>query len=157
VLAYAAVRVPSFAGLVAALGAIGIVLLAVVLVRTTVEPLPWALFFLGLAYAVSLFAGGSGVDEGAPLVAAGAFLCGELAAWSIDERDTIPAERGVVARRAVALAVLALVGLAAAALVVALSATPAGGGLAWTAAGAAAAVLVVGLAARLARRGAPLH
>jgi hypothetical protein len=152
VLAYAAARAPNVAALVAGIGAVGAVLLAFVLVRSADELLPWALVFLGGAYAVSLFVHGASVDEGAPLVAAGLLLCGELAAWSLDERHAIAAERDVVLRRAVALAALALAGLGAAAAVIAFAAAPAGGGLGWTVLGAAAAVLVVGLAAQLARR-----
>ncbi len=66
VLAYAASRVPTYAGLVAAIGVLGAVLLAFVLVRCSLEPLPWALLLLGTAYAISLFGDGSGVDESAP-------------------------------------------------------------------------------------------
>jgi hypothetical protein len=157
VLAYAASRVPTYAGLVAAIGVLGAVLLAFVLARCALEPLPWALLLLGTAYAISLFGHGSGVDEGAPLVAAGALLCGELAAWSIAERQAIAAEPAVVERRAVAVGALVLAGLAVAAIVLALAAAPVGVGLAWTVAGAVAAVLVVGLAAWVGRRRAPLH
>ena len=151
-LAYAAARVPSFAALVAAIGAFGAVLLAFVLVRRTDDLLPWALAVLAVAYTISLFVHGAAVDEAAPLVAAGLLLCGELAAWSLDERYAIAAERAVVLRRALALGALVLAGLGASAAVVAFTASSAGNGLAWTALGAAAAVLVVGVVARLARR-----
>jgi hypothetical protein len=53
-------------------------------------------------------------------------------------------------RRAAAVGALALLGLAAATLAVALSAVPPGHGLVWTAAGAAAAVAAVGIAVRFA-------
>jgi hypothetical protein len=152
VLAYAAARVPDVAALVAGVGAVGALLLAFVLVRGVDELLSWALVLLGGAYTISLFVHGAAVDEGAPLVAAGLLLCGELAAWSLDERHAIAADREVVLRRAVAVALLALAGLGAAAAVVGFSAAPAGGGLGWTVLGAAAAVLVVGVAAQLARR-----
>jgi len=152
VLAYAAARVPSFAALVAAIGVFGALLLAFVLVRLADDLLPWALAVLGVAYTVSLFVHGAAVDEAAPLVAAGLLLCGELAAWSLDERHAIAAEREVVLRRALALGALVLAGLGGAAAVVAFAASSAGDGLVWTALGAAAAVLVVGVAAQLARR-----
>jgi len=87
------------------------------------------------------------------LHAPGLLLCGELAAWSVDERLRISAERAVRRARAVALGALAFGSLALAALVVALAAAPAGSGLAWTVLGAAGTVAVVGLAVRLARRG----
>jgi hypothetical protein len=152
VLAYAAARAPDVAALVAGIGAVGALLLAFVLVRGVDELLSWALVLLGGAYTVSLLVHGAAVDEGAPLVAAGLLLCGELAAWSLDERHAIAAEREVVLRRAVAVALLALAGLGAAAAVVGFAAAPAGGGLGWTVLGTAAAVLVVGVAAQLARR-----
>ncbi len=68
--------------------------------RRADDVLPWALVLAGVAYAVPLFVRGRGVDEGAPLVAAGLLLCGELAAWSFDERWAIRAERAVVLARA---------------------------------------------------------
>ncbi len=113
--------------------------------------MPWPIVLLGIAYAISLFARGSGIDEGAPLVGAGLLLCSELAAWSFDERWAITAERTVVVARGTAVALLTLAALGASVLVLALAAAPIGGGLAWTVLGAAAAVLVVGLAAQLGR------
>lgn len=151
-LAYAAARVPSFAALVAGVGVFGAVLLAFVLVRRVDDLLPWALGMLGVAYTISLYVHGSAVDDAAPLVAAGLLLCGELAAWSLDERHAIAAERDVVLQRALALGALVLAGLGAAAAVVAFAASSAGNGLAWTALGSVAAVLVVGVAAQLVRR-----
>ena len=149
-LAYAAVREPKLAALIYGVGALGGVLLALVLVRRMDELLPWALIPLGIAYTLSLVLHGSSVDGGAPLVAAGLLVCAELAVWSLDERDAIAAERAVVLARASALAALVLAGLAVSGLVIALSLAPANG-LAWTVLGAVASVLVVGLAVRLAR------
>jgi len=134
-----------------ALGGIGALLLLLLLARGADEVLPWALGCLGAGYALSLVGGGSGVDEGVPLVAVALLLCAELAVWSLDERPGISAERPVVAGRVVGLVLLALASLAAATLIAALTAAPVGGGLAWTVLGAAAAVLTVGVAARLAR------
>lgn len=153
-LVYAVAHAGQIGGLVAAIGAVGAALLAVVLVRGTQEPLPWVLATLGAAYALSLTVGGRAVDEAAPLVAAGLLLCSELAAWSIDERWRITAERAVVRRRAVALGILAGAGLVAAAVVIAVAAAPAGRGLAWTTLGAAAAVCAVGAGVAVARRAA---
>ena len=150
-LAYAAGREPKLASIISGIGAVGAVVLALVLVRRMDDLLPWALIPLGIAYTVSLVVHGSGVDGGAPLVAAGLLLCAELAVWSLDEQHAIAAERAVWVARATALGALAAVGVAASGLVVALSLAP-GSGLAWTVLGAAASVLVVGLAVRLARR-----
>ncbi len=151
-LAYAVARTAVLPVVGGALGGIGALMLLLVLARGIEELLPWAMVCLGLAYALSLVHRGSGVDEGVPLVAAGLLLCTELAAWSLDERQAVAAERAVVAARALGLALLAAAGLAASAIVVALTAAPAGGGLAWTVLGALAAVVAVGTAARLARR-----
>ena len=90
------------------------------------------------------------IDERAPLVALGVFACGEFAAWSVQERRATP--RAITLARVVALAALTFAGLAAAALVLSISAVPAGNGLAWTVLGAAAAVATLGVAARLAQR-----
>jgi hypothetical protein len=149
--AYAVTRDPTIAPLTAAFGGMGTALLLFALWRRAADVLPWALVLAGVAYAVPLFVRGSGVDEGAPLFAAGLLLCGELAAWSFDERWAMKTERAVTLARAGAVALLVLAGLAASALVLALAAAPVGGGLAWTVLGAAAAVAVVGLAARLSR------
>jgi hypothetical protein len=152
VLAYAAARVPTRAGIVLVVGAVGAALLVLVLWRGIDELLAWSLILLGIGYTVSLLLHGRGVDGAAPPVAAGLLACAELAVWSLDERYPVAAERRVVAARLWALAALVGGGLAASALVVALSAAPAGAGLAWTVVGAAAAVLVVAVASHLVRR-----
>jgi hypothetical protein len=92
------------------------------------------------------------IDATAPLVAVGLLLCGELSAWSLDERWPIRADAQLAERRGVALLALALGGLSVATLVVALGSVRAGSGLAWTAAGAAAAVGAAGTGIWLARR-----
>ena len=92
------------------------------------------------------------VDPTAPLVAVLLLLCGELAAWSLDQRGRIAADAALFWRRGIAEAALAFSGLTVAALVVALSAVPSGRGLALTAAGAAAAVGAAGIGVMVARR-----
>jgi hypothetical protein len=151
VLAYVWTRDARIAQLTAAIGVIGCVLLLYALLRRADDVMPWPIVLLAIAYAVSLFVRGGGIDEGAPLVGAALLLCSELAVWSFDERWPITAERAVVVARGAAVALLALAGLAASALVLGLAAAPIGGGLGWTVLGAGAAVLVVGLAARLGR------
>ena len=69
------------------------------------------------------------------LVAVLLFLSAELAAWSVDERWRIQADAQLAWRRGGVVAILALAGLAVAALVVALSAVPSSHGLAWTVVG----------------------
>jgi hypothetical protein len=154
VLAYAISRDAGIAGLVAAIGALGAVMLGAVLLRGIVELLAWSLGMLGAAYALALVVRGSAVDERAPLVAIALLLCGELAAWSLDARWRIAAVGLVTWRRAFALGALALAGLTAAALAVAVAAAPAGRGLAWTTLGAMAAVAAVGVAVAVMRRAA---
>jgi hypothetical protein len=151
VLAYAIAREPTFAAAIAGIGGIGALTLGFMLMGTE-ELLPWALACLGGAYALSLVAHGSAIDPRAPLVALGLFTCGELASWSLQERYARATPRSITAARAIAVAALALSGLAAAALVLSVSAVPAGNGLAWTVLGAAAAVAILGVAARLAQR-----
>jgi hypothetical protein len=121
------------------------------------------LFAGGRGLGVSLFLGGaiyvafvvsdeSRVEATAPLVAVLLLLCGELAAWSLDERWRMEADEVLVWRRGAAVGALALAGLAVSVLVVALSAVPASHGLAWTVAGAVAAVTAAGTGIWVARR-----
>lgn len=155
VLTYAVAREPAFAAAIAGIGGIGAVTLAFVLAGTE-ELLVWAIACLGGAYALSLVAHGSAIDPRAPLVAFGLFACAELASWSLQERYARATPRAITAGRAFAVAALALSGLAAAGLVLSVSALPAGNGIAWTVLGAAAAVAILGVAVRLAQR-ASLH
>jgi len=152
VLAYAIWRAGDLRGLAAAIGTLGAVFLGAVLVRGVQELLSWSLAVLGGAYAVSIGVHGGSVDEAVALVAVGLLLCGELAAWSLDERVRIDAGPGVLARRATAIGALAGAGLVASTAVVAIAAAPAGSGLAWTGIGAAAAVGAVGIGVVVARR-----
>jgi hypothetical protein len=130
---------------------LGAVLLGVALVFGG-EGLGAALFLAGGTYIAAVAAAGDQVDGSAPLVAALLLLCGELSAWSVDERLEIRAEPELAWRRGAAIAVLALAGLAVAALVVALSAVPPNHGLGWTVLGAAAAVGAAGTGMWVARR-----
>ena len=152
VVVYAASREATLAPVVASLGGFGAVLLLFVLVRGADDLLGWSLALAGVGYAMSLIAHGTHVDEAAPLVATALLVCGELAAWSLDERWAIRREPGLLRSRGLAVAGLSVAGLGASALVLSLSAVPAGGGLGWTIVGAVAAVLVVGLAVRAAKR-----
>jgi hypothetical protein len=111
-----------------------------------------ALFLAGATYVAAVAAAGGGADGSAPLVAVLLLLCGELAAWSVDERFEIRAEPQVAWRRGVSVTALALAGLAVATLVVALSAVPSSHGLGWTVLGAAAAVGAAGTGIWVARR-----
>jgi hypothetical protein len=131
--------------------ALGTLLLLVALVRGGLF-LGLALWLAGATYVAGIVAAGHTVDATAPVVAVLLLLCGELAAWSLDERLQISEDDFLPWRRGAALGGLALAGLVASVLILALSAVPAGHGLFWTALGAAAAVGAAGTAAALARR-----
>ena len=131
--------------------ALGAVLLGVALVFGG-RGLGAALFLAGGTYVAAVVAAGDRIDASAPLAATLLLVCGELSAWSVDERPWIRAEPQLAWRRGTAVAVLALAGLAVATLVVALSAIPPNHGLAWTILGATAAVGAAGTGIWIARR-----
>jgi hypothetical protein len=137
-------------GLVAAAGA-GVLLLFVALFFDG-RALGLSLFLAGGAYVGFLVAYHPGIDPAAPLIAVLLLLTGELAAWSLDERWALRVDTKLVWRRIAALTILALGGLALAALAVGLSAAPAAHGLPWTILGAIAAVAVAWTAITLVRR-----
>jgi hypothetical protein len=111
-----------------------------------------ALFLAGGTYVGAVAAHGHEIDGRAPLVAVLLLLCGELTAWSADERWEIRADRHFAWRRGGAVAVLAFAGLVLATLVVSLSAVPPSHGLVLTVIGAAAAVGAAGTGIWVARR-----
>jgi hypothetical protein len=151
VLADALIRAPSpVAAFVPGL-AIGALLLVVALVFDG-RGLGAALFLAGATYVAAVATAGAGTDASAPLVAVLLLLCGELTAWSLDERLGIQAEPALARRRAAAIATLGLSGLAVAVLVVALSAVGPNHGLGWTVLGAAAAVAAAGTGIWVAHR-----
>ncbi len=129
----------------------GVVLLLFALVFG-VRTLGAALWLAGATYVGFLAAQHPGLDEWSPLVAVLLLLCGELTAWSLDERWTIRADRRLHARRAAALVGLALGGLLMAALAVSFSGAPPSQGLLWAIAGGAAAVGAAGTGVWLVRR-----
>jgi hypothetical protein len=133
----------------------GAVLGAVLLVVAVVfggRGLGAALFVAGATYVAAVASAGTGTDASAPLVAVLLLLCGELVAWSLDERWGIRADAAIAWRRGVAIAALELAGLAVATLVVGLSAVSPNHGLGWTVLGAAAAVGAAGTGIWVARR-----
>jgi len=152
VYAYVVLRDATAAPVTGGIGALGLLVLAYALGRGRVSAVAPALAVQGLAYTIMVLVHGRAIDQGAPLVAAGLLLAGELAAWSICERDAIDEERRVWASRGIGVTGLTLGGLAVATLVVALAAAPAGGGLAWTTLGATATVAAIALATVFARR-----
>lgn len=124
-------------------------LLALVLAAPT---LGVALWLAGGSYVGFLAAVHHRLDATAPLIAVALLLCGELAAWSLDERWRIRAERRLLLRRGGAVLLLGLCGLAVSALVVALASVPPSHGLLLTLAGAIAAVGAAATGVVLGRR-----
>jgi hypothetical protein len=137
-------------GLVPA-AAVGTLALLVALVAGG-RGLGFSLFLGGAIYVAFVVSDENHVEPTAPLVAVLLLLCGELAAWSLDERWRLQADAVLVWRRGAAVGALALAGLAVSALVIALSAVPASHGLAWTVAGAVAAVAAAATGILVARR-----
>jgi hypothetical protein len=151
VLADALARSGSTAGYLAPGAALGTLLLAVALVWG--RGLGAALLLGGATYVAFVVSEEHHrVDPTAPLVAVLLLLCGELAAWSFDERWRIESDASLPWRRGAAAAALALAGLTVATLVVALSAVPSSRELSLTVAGAAAAVAAAGIGVLVVRR-----
>lgn len=111
-----------------------------------------ALFVAGATYVAAVAAAGRSVDGTAPLVAVLLLLCGELAAWSLDERLGIEADPALARRRGAAVATLGAAGLVVATLTVGLSAVGPTHGLGWTVLGAAAALAAAGTGIWVAHR-----
>ena len=94
---------------------------------------------LGAAYTVSLIAGDVGLDRASPVVAAVLLVVAELGYWSVDLRDAIAYEPGMLARRAAFIGFLALGALAVGAVLLAAVDLPGLDGTAVSVAGAVAA------------------
>jgi hypothetical protein len=136
-----------------AASAAAVVPLAVALWRGWASPVAWALALLAAAYALALALRpeGAGLDGGAPLVAAGLLLAGELGYWALDLRGPGHEERDVVARRLGAVLALAALSAALGAAVAAAAGLEVSAGLAWNVIGIVAAAAVLAIVARLAR------
>jgi hypothetical protein len=98
---------------------VGVLFLAAALVRPRAALVPWGLASLGAAYAVALVVSDRDLDPRAGFVAAGLFLAGELAYWSIEARAW-PVEDSDAARvRLAVMLILALAGVTVGTLLVA--------------------------------------
>lgn len=139
-----------FLQLVAGLAVIALALLLAALVTDWPGLATAALATVGGAYASVLALDTERLDTGAPLVAAGLLLAGELAYDALDP----PVVRGRLLARVVSLAGMAALGLLVAAFVLTVAATEAPSGLVLEVMGALAAVAAVGLVALLAREAA---
>jgi hypothetical protein len=103
----------------ALLSVVGVLFLVAALVRPRAALVPWGLASLGGAYAVALVVSDRDLDPRAGFVAAGLFLAGELAFWSIEAREW-PVEDSAAARvRLAVMLILALAGVTVGTLLVA--------------------------------------
>jgi hypothetical protein len=147
--AYPALAAPRLQVLEIALGSVGVLALAVSLLRSS-PVLGGAIAALGAEVVVLELVRARSL---AVLVAYAAVLItlGELSSWSFSLRAVELVDRAVVTRRFAYLAVVALGGVAAAGVVALASRIALGGGLSAGAAGVCAAVLVLALTSALAR------
>jgi len=128
-------------------GLVGVLLVAAALMRPAPALVAWGLASLGGAYALALVVSDRDLDVGAGFVAAGLFIIGELASWSIEARDW-PAEDSAAARvRVAGVLILALAGATIGTLLVAAgAAVPADLGLVQVAGALGAVGALVALA-----------
>jgi hypothetical protein len=148
-----AVRADRLGGLLASAGALGLAGFAYGLVRGRPWAVPWAVVVLGGVYAGSLFVPERGVDRQAPFVAAAFLLLAELSYWTHELRTPISPEPGMLERRAMLIAAATLGGLLVAAVAIAATAIPLGGGVLGDLLGVAAAIAALAIVAWLAERG----
>ncbi len=124
-------------------GAIALLLLVAGIVLSWAALIPLAVAAAGGLYAVELAIADAPLDVAAPAVAAGLFLCAELAYWSLDERERWSGDPGDGLRRVAFVALLAVGALLVSALLLVLADGVRAGGLALELLGAVAAVSVV--------------
>ncbi len=113
--------------------------------------LPASLVTVGGLYGAQLAVDDAPLDAAGALVAAGLLVTAELGYWSLEERDEVRAEPGEDLRRVAFVSALALLGLLAAGLLLALVEGVRAGGLAVDLLGAVAAGAVLLLVVVIAR------
>jgi hypothetical protein len=150
VVTYAAADASRLSELVVAIGATGVALAVLGLLRPWAWLVAGAIAAAGAAYAVELSLGPRTIDAWAPLVAAALFVAAELGFWSIEPCTARP-ERAVVLRRLVFLAASAFV-VALVGSVLLYATTGASGGIGLESLGVTAAVVALAIIALLARR-----
>jgi len=140
------------ASLAVLLGVSGCVCLAVGLAFRRAHAIAPALALVGGEYALLVALDAGAIDLRAPLVAAGLFVAGELAAWSLELRAAVADEAGTWWRRVTTVLLGATGAYVVAAAVLAVADAAGGGGIALEAIGAVAlaggALALVRLAAR---------
>jgi hypothetical protein len=131
---------------------VALVVLAVALVLGWARLVPLALGLLGGVYALYLAVDDPPLDVAAPAFAAGLLVTAELAYWSLEEREKVPAEGGESLRRTAVVALQGVVALVLCGGLLALADAARTRGLAIDLFGAAAAAAALLGLARLARR-----
>jgi hypothetical protein len=150
VAAFATVETVGYGGIVAALGATAVVMLAAALVRRLPAGVGTALAGLGGAWAVSAWTRGADAPAGTMFAAASIVVVAELSFATL-EQSPVPDEGELVARRLAGIAGRAAGALALAVVLLAGLGLHARGGLALEAVGVAAAVGLLVLLFALAR------
>jgi hypothetical protein len=150
VAAYTAALDGRYAALAETLAALGLLALALALVRRAHGAVPWTVALLGAGYVLAL-GGRDTVDGWAAVVGAALLLTAELAVWSIEHDDRVHEEAPVLQRRVAVLAGLVAGALLLGMLVVSAAAFSGASSVLVAASGVAAAVLAVAIVLRLAR------
>jgi hypothetical protein len=133
-----------------ALAGVGAVVLAAGIVLRFSAAIPWAVLLGGAGYVVAR-ANHTVVDGWAAVVGASLLLAAELAAWSIASDRRLHAERALVVRQSLTIAVLVVAAGLVSFVLVGAAAVSAAAGLLLTAVGVAAAVGAVAVVLRLVR------
>jgi hypothetical protein len=138
-------------GALLAVGAAGLLWLALGLAARWGAALALGVVLLGAEQALRLELGPRNVDPWTPLYAAGLLLTAELAWWSIEPRVPAWSDAAVVLRRLGAITGVCVVAAVVAALIVLAAGAPFRGGLGLELVGVVAAVAAVAVVAGLAR------
>jgi hypothetical protein len=134
---------------------VALAILAVALVRGWPRAVPAPILVLGAVYSVQLVTDDAAIDASAAAVAAGLLVSAELAYWSLEERERIPAEDGEGARRLAYVAGLGVGAVVVSLALLTLADAVRAQGLAVDLLGVLAAGAAVAGAWALARRSAP--
>ena len=137
------------------IGAVSFLVLVAGIVRAWGPLIPIAAALVGGTYAAELEIADAPLDVLAPVVAAGLFLCVELAYWSLDERQRWQGDAGGGLRRAAFVALLGVAAFLVAALLLVLVDAVRARGLAVDLAGAVAAAAAIGTVLVVTRTRAP--
>jgi hypothetical protein len=149
--AYAALAAARLGVEIGLVGGLGTIVLAFALILRLPVLIAPGLVLLGAEYAAFFALRGDTIDVRAPLYGAGFLVVAELAFAALELRAGRP-ERGLIARRAATLLLIALGGIVAGLIVLAAASMPLNGGLAMEGVGIAAALVLIVALGRVAVR-----